>query len=172
MRLDANDRSRLVFACLLTAVALPAIWWANEDEGDTGRPNVAAAGVPADEAAPSEGSTSDTIDIVDPAYLTPPASTIVVEPAPRPSVQVGSTEYRVLASVDGTYRRSVSPGRCEVSGVDADGTVTVYNPANGQSVTCRIGRGDAAAPTVVLNPTDFDSLADFTDAPVRVELRD
>lgn len=169
MRLDANDRSRLVFACLVTGVALPAIWWANEDDGDTGRPNVAAAGLPADDADPA-GTPTGSVVIVEPAYLTP---AIAVEPAlTEPSVQVGEIDHDVIADVSGTYRRGVGSGWCEVSGVEVDGTITVYNPANGQSIRCRAERGSVAAPTVVLHPDHFDELADFTDAPVAVEIRD
>lgn len=170
MRLDANDRSRLVFACLITAVALPAIWWANEGEADIGRPNVAAAGLPAEAAAPA--ATAPTAPaIADPVYLTP-ASTLPAPGEATPVVQIGDPDHRALAEVTGTYRRSVAPGTCEVSGIDAAGTITVYNPANGQSVDCRPVRVQGAEPTVVLSAAEFGALADFTDAPITVEIRE
>ena len=172
MRLDATDRSRLVFASLLSAVALPAIWWANEDDTTGSRPNVAAVGLPA-EAVAVTAPVATTLVMTDPAFLTPAPVVAAATTAPR--VPGGSVDHTLLADALGSYRRNISSGGCELSGVDADGTVTVHNPANGQSVDCRVvatAPAGEAGPTVVLSPTAFALLADFTDAPVAVEIRE
>ena len=172
MRLDAADRSRLVFASLMTGVALPAIWWANEDDTNATRPNVAAAGLPAEPAA-AAAATSSLVVLADPAFLNSAATVVAAPPTVR--VQVGAVEHTLLADALGSYRRDVAAGGCELFGVDARGTVTVHNPANGQSVDCRVvgvGSADGAGPTVVLSAAGFAALADFTDAPVAVEIRE
>lgn len=171
MKLDANDRSRLVFASLLTAVALPAIWWANEDDAATTRPNVAAAGLAAEDPAPD--AEPETVPApVEPAYLIPASTVAGQVDAEPPRVQVGPVDDALVAVAVGTYRRSVGQGRCEVTGVGVDGTITVFNPANGQAIDCRVVRGDADEPTVVLSLADFDDIADFAEAPISVEIRE
>ena len=47
LRFDKADRRRLVLASALTVAVLPAVWLINRDEAATGRPNVAAVGLPA-----------------------------------------------------------------------------------------------------------------------------
>ncbi|MFV0308553.1 MAG: hypothetical protein ACK5OX_12505 [Desertimonas sp.] len=171
MNLDANDRSRLVFASLLTAVALPTIWWANEDDATTTRPNVAAAGLAAEAAVPVTPTDATPVR-VEPAFLTPASTIVTAGEPPTRRVQVGPVDDAVIGVAAGTYRSGVGAGRCEISGVGASGTITVYNAANGQSVRCSPVRGDAEGPTVVLSPGDFDTIADFTEAPIRVEVRE
>jgi hypothetical protein len=50
--------------------------------------------------------------------------------------------------------------------------ITVVNQANGQSLECLVVGRDLDAPdVVVLGPAAFVRLADFTDAPIHVEVR-
>jgi len=44
MHVDYPERRRLLFAAILTLVALPALWLMSRDEG-SGAPNVATAGI-------------------------------------------------------------------------------------------------------------------------------
>jgi hypothetical protein len=74
MALTPPDRRRLALATALTLVALPVLWWANQDAG---APNVATAGL---DAVADDGATADDASDADPAatgtggQLVPPST--------------------------------------------------------------------------------------------------
>lgn len=169
MKFDQTDRRRVVFASIVTLVALPAVWMANEDR--TSQTGVAAVGVDPGRADPEPVVSATSTTLITPAYLTPTMT--LVPPPPPPSLMIGAG-HDVVATGTGTYRRSVRRGWCEVSGASGAERVTVVNSATGRSVDCRVdavpGRpGDGVR--VVLAPLDFDEIANFTDAPIHVEVR-
>ena len=51
MALTDSDRRRFLMATALTLVALPALWWANQNDG---APNVASAGIAVDDGVASD----------------------------------------------------------------------------------------------------------------------
>lgn len=167
MRLDSTDRSRLAFASVMTILALPAVWWANEDVR-VNRPNVAAVGLAADEAPDVIAPVAEPV-MAAPAYLTPAVT--AAPPAPPATVMVGTADHTVVGTLPATFRHGVGGDTCEIAGLGVDGRVTVFNPANGQSVECWPTGSGSEQPTIVLSPNTFAELADFTEVPVIVELR-
>ncbi len=168
MTLRRADRRRLVFASVLTAVVFPAVWWENSRDSAVNRPNVAAVGLAADDPdAPASSAVA----------VTPPAPAYLSERgAPAPAVPsatllVGSSADLIAttqASFDGRIDR---PDVCWFGGVADGEVVTVVNRANGQSLDCRVVGSAADDPRlVVLGPSGFATLADFTDAPIHVEV--
>ena len=151
----------------MTVLALPAVWWANEGDR-VNRPNVAAVGLAAEDAPHDATPTAEPV-MAAPAYLTPASAPAT--PPPPVDVMVGTPEHTVVGTLPATFRRGVGRETCEVEGLDVDGRVTVFNPANGQSVECWTTGSGSEQPTIVLAPDAFAQLADFTDAPVLVELR-
>ena len=179
MRLERADRRRLALASALTVVALPAVWLVNRDDerSSATRPNVAAVGLAADDAAtnssrPDGAAPPTSVDPMgdhdfDPLFLdeqpAPPA------PAPAP-VAVGSAG-EVVATALATYSRSVSAGKtCSYNGVPAGTTVKVVNPANGRSIECVTGPSDGDEDELVLHPDRFAQIASLVAAPVPVEI--
>jgi hypothetical protein len=162
----------------LTVAVLPAVWLINRDDDAGTRPNVAAVGLPAEDAATATPSPSDTggavdpMGDVDPRYLTDNSA-----PPPAPQqlpIAVGNTDHQVVATAVAIYRRSVgSVGTCLFNGVGAGETITVFNVDNGRSVECRtkLRSADAPAGELVMHPDRFIEIADLTSAPVHVEIR-
>ena len=56
MNLDATDRRRVLAASALTLVALPALFWASDDDG---APNVATVGI---EVGGDDGSNDGRVE--------------------------------------------------------------------------------------------------------------
>ncbi len=173
LRFDKADRRRLVLASALTTAVLPAVWLINRDEAGTTRPNVAAVGLPAgaSPSTPSVGTSIDPMGTVEPLYLSEDDSP---DAAPVPSVAVGSSEDRLVATGTAIYRRQVGgTGTCLFNGAGVGELVTVVNVANGRSVQCRTSPRQPGAPAneLVLHPDAFRTIADLTSAPIDVEIR-
>jgi hypothetical protein len=179
VRLERADRRRLALASALTAVALPAVWLVNRDDeqAPSGRPNVAAVGLAAEDAPPSTSATggetptetteADPMGDVDPLFVDEQPTAPDGKDA---AVAVGDAEHDLLATADATYSRSVAPGEgCPFNGVSAGTRVMVLNPANGRSIECVTGPSDGDE--LVLHPDQFVLLAGLDTAPVPVEIR-
>jgi hypothetical protein len=176
---DDTDRRRFFLAATLTVLALPALWWANQSDG-AGAPNVAAVGVGVGEADHADTPTTDTtigqsllpakslLEDTAPVFLDGPASSgagvaEVAVPAP-PAVARITTKA--------TFRSTVAGNTCIVPGVLNGTRVTVVNLNNNRSVSCVATLAPAGTrDEVVLHTTAFSELADLTDAPIWVELR-
>ena len=95
-----------MLASALTVVALPAVWLVNQDD-DGSRPNVAAVGLAAEDAAAGTAAPTTSVDPmgdVDARYLD---STPLPPPPEHVPVAVGSTDEVVVATAQAIYRRSV-----------------------------------------------------------------
>jgi hypothetical protein len=174
---DDTDRRRFFLATTLTLLALPALWWANQSDG-AGAPNVAAVGVGVGEAdgAPATDTTigqsllptMSLLEDTSPVFLDGPASSgagvaEVAVPAP-PAVARITTKA--------TFRSTVAGNTCIVPGVVNGTKVTIVNLNNNRSVSCVATLAPAGTrDEVVLHTTAFSELADLTDAPIWVELR-
>lgn len=176
MKLDDQDRGRLLLVSVVTLVALPTIWLVNRSEDGAGsaRPNVAAVGLAPGEAndavvTPRADSNFDPMGAPDPIYLE--AITTVAAP-PAPAVGVG-TEADVLVGVGtGTYGNSVSGRTCLYNGAGYGEQITVVNVANGRSTDCTTSPlSSGELDVVVLSAARFAAIADLTAAPVHVEIR-
>lgn len=180
MALDDTDRRRFVIAAIVSMLALPALWWANRDDGSAG-PNLATAGVEVrSESAPdrtvadrgtdeSNLPSAQTVGGSDPVFLE--------GPVPNP---VGVSEIAVPAGgasestfTEATYRSSVvAPDSCLSKTLPQGRTVTVINLDNNRTTTCVIRLAPATqVDDLVLHTDQFVELADLTDAPIPVEVR-
>lgn len=172
MRFEHADRRRLAWASVLTVAAFPAVWFANQ-QGETSRPNTAAVGLRVENAAPASTSPGPVHPMgaeTDPLYL----STTPPQPVqPEPQVAFGTEEDTFVARVDATFRRGVGGEQsCWYNGVNGGDYITVLNPANGRSIECWTAlRPDDLDSIITLDPRAFSELADLTDAPVQVEIR-
>jgi hypothetical protein len=175
VRLERADRRRLALASALTAVALPAVWLVNRDDeqAPSGRPNVAAVGLAAEDAPASTSATGAETTAADPMGDVDPLFLDEQPAAPdrgHASVAVGDAEHALLAMAEATYSRSVASGEgCPYNGVAAGTRVMVLNPANGRSIECVTGPNDGDE--LVLHPDQFVQLAGLATAPVPVEIR-
>jgi hypothetical protein len=168
VRLTRADRHRLVFASVLTAVAFPAVLWENERGDAVNRSNIAAVGVPAAGAVDAVAA-STSIALPEPAYLAPAEGLPVA--ASAPTVMVGGDS--LVARAEATYRRAVDRAdHCWYDGVAEGAVVTIVNTANGRTRACVVvGRPAELPGTVVLSPAGFAELADYSDAPIHVDVR-
>jgi hypothetical protein len=171
----------VALASVLTVAAFPAVWLANKDgeAGTAGRPNVAAVGLPAGSGTATEQTattlvSADPMGEVGPLYL----STTPPRPPSEPiEVAFGSDEDQLLARARAPYRAAVGRAAngdvaCWYNGIPGGEYITVLNPANGRSIQCwTVLRADDPSGEVVLSPSVFGELADPTDAPVHVEIR-
>ena len=177
LRFDDNDRRRLVLASALTIVALPAMWLAHQDAaGTAGAPNVAAVGLPAEDASANDTGSVDTEPVdpmgsVDAGYL---AGSSLPPRAEHVEIAVGHSDDTLVDTAKAIYRRSV--GRvdtCLYSGVEAGAHIRVVNVDNGRSIECwtALRPPDAPQDELVMHPDRFSQIADLTSAPIDVEIR-
>jgi hypothetical protein len=174
MALTSPDRRRIMLASALTLVALPALWWANQS--DTGAPNVATAGFAvADQSSTDEPNQPNAADIGDIGDIAP-----VFLDGPSGQVGAGLGEIAVPAAPEiaritttATFRSTLgSPTACMVPGVGNGKQVTVVNLDNNRSITCTAILAPAGtASQLVLASELFAEIADLTDAPIPVEIR-
>lgn len=171
MNLDPADRRRFLLAAVVSVVALPALLIANQEDG-AARPNVATAGVEIDGRAPTSETPTTSLavpsDDDDPVYLDGPAS----ERAPAiAEIAVPARDEAVVLS-SASYSSAMWPGGCSVKGLGGGTSVTVVNLDNNRSITCvaEFAPADQVADLIV-HTSSFTELADLTDAPVPVEIR-
>jgi hypothetical protein len=197
MALTDSDRRRFLMATALTLVALPALWWANQDDG---APNVATAGIAVDDTPTGNPPTSRGDDdgagsVAVSGTLTAPSgpAPAPAQPAPAtaaddapvflegPAGQVGAglPEIAVPTAPAGdrftakaTFRSSVGPTTaCAIPGMLNGATITVVNLDNNRSITCTtVVAFNGSAPELVMHPDLFAQIADLTDAPIPVEI--
>lgn len=165
---------RVVLASAVTLAALPALWLVNRND-ETAAPAVAAVGLDTDSAPATAASTTmpDVMGSLPPRFLTGTNGSRPQQ-ANAP-VAVGQEDGSRVGTGTATYRRDVAgPGLCLSDAVEAGLQVTVINIDNGRSILCTTQpRNDPTAlpDEVVLLTTDFAQLADLTDAPINIEIR-
>ncbi len=173
-----------MLASILTLAVLPTIWLVNRKD-ETVSPNVAAVGLSADAGASAATSTTlpDLMGSLPPRYLNGTAGSGPV--APVAPVAVGQADGTVVGTGTATYRRDVErAGWCLTNALEAGLVVTVVNVDNGRSLQCVTQPRQDEAPAaddesavvvtddeLVLLTTDFAQIADLTDAPVHIEIR-
>jgi hypothetical protein len=168
MALTAPDHRRILLASALTLVALPALWWANQS--DSGAPNIATAGIAVVDQSVTTSTANTEVGDVAPVFLDGPAGRVgaglaeIAVPAPPAIARITTTA---------TFRSTVgSTSTCVVPGVSNGTRVTVVNLDNNRSITCTAFLALSGAPDqVVMMPELFAELADLTDAPIPVEIR-
>ncbi len=170
MALTDSDRRRFMLATALTLVALPALWWANRDDG---APSVATAGIDVD-----DGSAATKPDRAVPA--TDPANAPVFLDGPSGQVGAGLAEIAVPAqpkleriTTKAIFRSDVgSPTTCTLPGISQGASIVVVNLDNNRSVRCTARLAPSGgADLLVLHPDLFAEIADLTDSPIPVEIR-
>ncbi len=172
------DRRRLAFATALTLAVLPAIWLANRDQDGVAAPNVAAVGLPTD-----DGSGDDPDGRRRRAGPDGPTGPPLPHRQRRRRNGTARSDGRRgkhattpwSPRATATYRSDVGPaGACLYNGVAMGELVTIVNVDNGRSVECWTGPNldeDAPPDELVLTPAGFLLIADLTDAPIHVEIR-
>jgi hypothetical protein len=169
MALTDSDRRRFLWAAALTFVALPALWWANQEDG---APSVATAGIAVD------GGSATEPDRTVPAAS--PAEAPVFLDGPSGQVGAGLAEIAVPVqprleqiTTKAIFRSDVgSPTTCSVPGVNQGATIVVVNLDNNRSVSCTARLAPSgAADVLVMHPDLFAEIADLTDSPIPVEIR-
>lgn len=167
-----SDRRRFYVATLITLLALPALWWANESRD--GAPNVATAGVVVGGAAeptvpsPAAAAASNEFSDAPPVFLDGPAGQVG---AARPEVAVPATPGERIETT-ATFRSDLpSATTCLAPGISNGGLIVVVNLDNGRSITCTTMLAPAGSDALVLSTSQFLEIADPTDAPIPVEIR-
>lgn len=196
--LTAAERRRLVFATIVTLLALPTLWLVSRDEArdGSGVPSVAAVG--AGGAVDAAGPATQTAGETPAATSTTGATRPVAEAAPeaedddpfgdthpvfldgptRPltpvvlDVAVPTTDATSTVAGHAAYMRSGVPDRCDTPHAPVNATIVVTNVNNGRTVTCRntFTFGLASGLAVVLDEAAFLRIADLVDAPVPVRI--
>jgi hypothetical protein len=167
MALTHVDRRRILLATALTFVALPALWWANKS--DTSGPNVATAGLAVGAAAAPTTTDNAANDDAAPVFLDGPSA----------QVGAGLTEIAVpqppaipRITTTATFRSDLPDSTCRVVGVGGGVELTVVNLDNNRSITCTATLAPIGSTSqLVMSSAQFAQIADLTDAPIPVEIR-
>lgn len=167
MALTHGDRRRILLVTALTVVALPALWWANTSNPSA--PNVATAGIEVDAAAAPATTDNAANDDAAPVFLDGPSA----------QVGAGLTEIAVPTppaipriTTSATFRSDIGDSICRVVGIGGGVELTVVNLDNNRSVTCTTTIAPVGSTNeLVLSSAQFAQIADLTDAPIPVEIR-
>ena len=172
----------------LTLLALPALWWANQ-QADSGAPNVATAGIDVGDGQSESATAASDEGLVEPASEVRAGHDRTGDHRPayhHPSRPVGAGLPRrperwrrwgcrrdrragppkvAGITTSASYRSSISPAdTCLTSNIKTGTTITVVN-LNGHSVTCIATRVYSTDDTGLIMHTDtFSQIADLTDA--------
>lgn len=190
------DRRRLAVAALFTLLAIPAFFiYSNRADGDDEPESVstvaeavvddsgiqvinpptdatAADAAPATAAPTSNESQLPPLEAPDddPIFMNGPTANDeddiaeVAVPA-QPEIAPITIEATYLSTVPGT--RS-----CLVRGIESGRTIRVTNLDNGRSITCvTIIAPATQRDRLVMHTESFEQLADVTEAPITVEIR-
>ena len=184
------DRRRLLLAAIITLVAVPAFFVFSQRDGgdgdgggDSATATVAAGNVinpvaaQATQAATTEpppGSDSQLppmqVPDDDPIFMNGP---VAIEEDEIAEVAVPAQPSIPPLVIDASYRSTIPGTRsCLVLGVESGRTVRVTNLDNGRSITCVTSTPPRTQRDELLMHTEaFEQLADLTDAPITVEVR-
>lgn len=168
MALTSRDRRRILLASALTLLALPTLWWTNKSDG--GAPNLATVGIAVvDETATGAAPDSDAGEAA-PVFLDGPSGQVG---AGLPEIAVPAPPAIARITTTATFRSTLATGSaCMIPGIGSGQQLTVVNLDNGRSVTCTaILAPGTAADQLVMTPELFAEIADLTDAPIPVEIR-
>lgn len=171
--MNTKDRNRLVFAIVLTAVALPALWASSRDQAaTTGVPTAAAAGVDTPTGI-AVVATVTTYSPSSPVFLGDGSNSAVTNGATQSvEVQQGTPLPDRHADVKATYRHYRNASGCTTSQVGGGVKVTVTNLSNGQSVVCRndLSVTLPAGIGILLNTDLLAQIANLANAPLAVRI--
>lgn len=167
MALNEPDRRRILLASALTLVALPALWWANQS--DDAAPNVATAGISVGAQTATRPADAEANDPA-PVFLDGPSGQVgaglaeIAVPAPPAIARITTTA---------TFRNDLgSSATCALPGVGNGARITVVNLDNNRSITCTAVLAPSGAGDQLVMPAElFSQIADLTDAPIPVEIR-
>lgn len=158
MYLEIADRRRLVFATIITIVALPTLWLTSRDEASDGTLNPVAAAV-------NGGSPVFMVGPTAPPVPEPEVAT----PAPVADQVTGRATFRRWDSATVAQLRNYP---CHTTVAPVGARVTVTNVNNGRSVPC-VNTGAETAATnaiIVLHTEALLSIGDLADAPLPVRV--
>ncbi len=134
------------------------------------QPAVQPATQPATQPAITSTPAAPSADEAAPVFLEGPAASAGAEVA---EIAVPAAPAIVSITTKATYLRSITPkNSCLVAGVPSGKLITVVNLDNGRSVTCVATRTyTTSLEGLVLQTDAFSMIADLTDAPIPVEIR-
>ena len=166
-----TDRRRFILAAVVTLIAIPAIWWAFQNR-DSDSSDVATTDVAIEGDAAVAGSmsplTPEPVGDYEPVYLDGPEGDAlpgiadIAVPAPG----------KLAVYQSATYSSALPVGICVAKGATAGERVNVVNLENNRSITCVVQWAPPEQEEdLILSRGSFLKLADLTDAPIPVELR-
>ena len=164
-----TKRRRFLWPVIVTLVAVPAIWWASQREDP---PTSTADADTIAEGSSGTASVSplspELVGDREPVYLDGP------DGAPSPAIAdiAVPAQGELALYQNASYDSSLPAGYCYSKGIKVGERVTVVNLENNRSVICLV---QLAPPEqvedLVLSRVAFLKLADLTDAPIPVEMR-
>jgi hypothetical protein len=172
-----SDRRRFLLATSLTLLALPALWFVAR-AANSGAPNVASVevGIAGNVATTGSAPTSSAAPTTQPegeaapAFLDGPATPVG---AANAEIAVPAAPAVTAITTHATYRSTIAPtNTCLVGDIPTGRKITVINRNNGLSVECISTRTYSTIKDgVVMHPDLFSKIANLTDAPIPVEIR-
>jgi len=164
------NRRRFLWPVIVTLIAVPVIWWASQraesNDSDAGATSTVVDG------SAAAGSTSplspELVGDYEPVYLdgpegeSPPGIADIAVPA----------QGELALYQNATYSSALPAGICTARVGQVGERVTVVNLENNRSIICLVQLANAEQQEdLVLSRAAFLKLADLTDAPIPVELR-
>jgi hypothetical protein len=157
-------------ACVLTLVAMPALWLASRDSASSVSPAAGDSGVQT--TAPATEPPTSAYDPQPPLFVggdaepqLPPVINVAVPPAPGPNEQLARATYHRYLGVVGTT--------CTAPMAPDGATLTITNVNNDLQVKCTNTAATVVVPggaDLVIDTALFVRFADLNDAPITVRV--
>jgi len=182
VQLDIADRRRMVFATIVTIVALPTLWLTGRDDAsDTGLTPVAVALNGPSVADAARGTTTTTVATSttalgsdEPVFMAGPTTPPVPEPdvvmaAPSAEQAAGRATFRRW---DSTAIATLRAHPCLTFVAPLGARITVTNVNNGRSVTCVNTPAEQPPQNamIVLDTEALLRIGELADAPLPVRV--
>jgi hypothetical protein len=168
--MNVFDRRRFAVACMLTLVALPALWLASHNAASSG--SAATDGSLTQTTPPATEPPTSAYQPQPPLFVggdsepaLPPVINIAVPPAPGPNDLLVRAAYHRYLGVVGTS--------CSAPFAPDGAQLTVTNVNNGLQITCINASAGVIVPAgadLVIDTALFVRFADLNDAPITVRV--
>lgn len=168
--MNVFDRRRFAVACVITLVALPALWLASRNSASSVSP--ATDGSLTQTTPPATEPPTTAYQPQPPLFVggdsepaLPPVINIAVPPAPGPNETLARASYHRYLGIVGTS--------CTAPFAPEGAQLTVTNVNNGLAVTCINASAGVVVPggaDMVIDTALFVRFGDLNDAPITVRV--
>ncbi|MDG1188714.1 MAG: hypothetical protein P8N13_09675 [Ilumatobacter sp.] len=169
MALDDTDRRRFFLVVVASLLVVPTLWWFDHNGQPTDSGAVPGGASTLDSATGQSNLSSEpTVITRTPIFLDGPMSVV----GGISEIAIPNADRLETIITSATFGRLSGGNVCLAQNITTGQEITVTNLDNNRSITCRSQLAPATqVHGLMLQTTQFETLADLTDAPIPVQIR-